>query len=103
MSTFYEIPLSSKPQTFGIVLSGVGYRMTVRWNAVSQNWLLDIADTTDAPLISGIPLVAGANLLEQFEYVDIGGGLYATTDGNLDTPPTFDNLGDLGHLYFHTA
>jgi hypothetical protein len=100
----FEIPLQAgTPQTLNISLAGVTYGLTVVWNNNAQVWVIDIDDSNGNPLIQGIPLVTGADLLEQYEYVGIGGSLYAVTDFDIAAPPTFDNLGQQGHLYFVPA
>ena len=99
----YEIPLVADPQKLNITLAGVSYRLTVTWNDAAQIWNLDIADADGVPILEGIALVAGVNLLEQYDYLHFGGGLYAQTDGGYLYPPTFDNLGSSGHLYFEVV
>ena len=54
-------------------------------------------------LVSGIPLVTGVNLLEQYAHLGFGGGLYVQTTSNPDEVPTFTNLGVDGLLYWVTA
>lgn len=101
--TAYEIPLSPQPQRFDIELGGVTYKLTVLWNnAPTGGWVLDIANSLDEPIISGIPLVTGANLLAQYEYLGFSGSLEVQTDFDLFAVPTFTNLGTQSHLYFLT-
>lgn len=100
MADAYEIPLSAQPQQFSIALAGVTYRITVQWRDPSPGWCIDIADAAGNPLVTGIPLVTGANLLEQYAYLGVGGGLYVQTDNDPDALPTFGNLGASSHLYF---
>lgn len=100
MTTYYEIPLSSQPQSFTIPLAGATYSMTVKWNWVNASWVLDIADSSGNAIVSGIPLVTGADLLEQFSYLNFGGKLVCQTDNDPDAVPTFANLGTTGHVYF---
>lgn len=100
--TISEIPLVASPQMLSISLNSVTYNLLVVWNTQAQAWTLDIADVNSNPLIQGIPLVTGCDLLEQYAYVGIGGSLYARTDGVTTTVPTFADLGTLGHLYFVT-
>jgi hypothetical protein len=45
-------------------------------------------------------LVTGADLLEQFGYLDLGGAFIVQTDHDIDAVPTFANLGTAGRLYF---
>jgi len=100
MADIFEIPTSPNPQKFVITLSGVQYVLTLQWNFTLQLWMLDIADTNSALIVAGIPLVTGVDLLEPFSYLNFGGSLFASTDSNPDAPPTFDNLGLAGHLYW---
>jgi hypothetical protein len=102
MSTFYEVPLVSTPQTLSIALGGATYNLTVQWNWVAQLWVLDVADVNNVPLVGGIPLVTGANLLEEYAYLGFGGALIATTDSDPAAPPAFTGLGTTSHLYFVT-
>lgn len=100
----YEIPLSPTPQTFGIVLAQVAYNVTVQWRDADQGgWVLDLADENNVLIVGGIPLVTGADLLEQFDYLAIGGSLIVQTDHDTDAVPTFANLGVSSHLYFVTT
>ena len=103
MTTPYEIPLSAAPQKITIALAGVSYQLVVKWNAQAQVWVLDMLTEAGIPVIMGIPLVTGANLLEQYDYLDLGGQLIAQSDQDLQAPPSFDNLGTVGHLYFVTT
>lgn len=98
--TVYEIPLTPQPQIFNIVLGAVPYILTLTWNTVAQTWMLDIADSTSVPIVRGIPLVTGADLLAQYAYLELGGSLYVKTDSNADAIPTYTNLGSDSHLYF---
>lgn len=101
MATPYEIPLSAQPQTFQISLASVAYTLTVRWNSTSAAWVLDIADSSGSNnILCGIPLVTGCDLLAQHAYLHFGGQLIVQTDNDLTAPPTQDNLGTAGHLYF---
>jgi hypothetical protein len=102
MATFYEVPLVATPQTLTITLGAATYNLTVQWNWVAQLWVLDIADDSNIMLVGGIPLVTGANLLEEYAYLGFGGALIATTDSNAFLPPAFAGLGTTSHLYFVT-
>lgn len=98
-----EIPLSAEPQTFGIQLAGVQYQLTLIWRDDPQGgWVLDIADANSSPILSGVPLVTGADLLAQYAYLGFGGQLVVQTDHDVDAAPTFGNLGSSSHLYFVT-
>lgn len=99
----YEIPLSPRPQTFGITLAGRALNLTLLWRNVDEGgWVLDIADGENVPIVRGIPLVTGADLLGQYAYLGFGGQLIVQTDHDTDAVPTWENLGDTSHLYFVT-
>lgn len=100
----YEIPLSPTPQTFGIALAGVSYRMTVFWSdAEGGGWVMNIADVNGVPIVNGIAMVTGANLLAGHEYLGFTGTLAVQTDHDTDALPTFDNLGVTSHLFYVPA
>lgn len=99
----YEVPLTPQAQRFTISLGGVAYLLTLVWRDAGEGgWILDIADQVGAPIVSGIPLVTGADLLAQYAYLGFKGALVVQTDHDTDAAPTFANLGELSHLYFVT-
>ena len=99
----YEIPLSPQPQKFSVALAGVTYNMTVKWNDNRANWFLDIADDSDQPIVGGIPLTTGNDLLAQYKYLGFGGQLQVQTDFDTSQIPSYDNLGVSSHLFFVVA
>jgi hypothetical protein len=103
MADVFEIPTSPTPQSFAITLSGVQYRVTLRWNPIAQLWFIDFADVAGNALLLGVPVVTGADLLAQYAYLNFGGALFAMTDDAPDLPPGFTNLGKTGHLYWIAA
>lgn len=102
MSTTFEIPLIASPQKFSIAMGGVTYIARVLWNEKSNCWVLDLLDLNGNEILTGTPLVTGADLFEQFEYLEFGGQLIVQTDHNPDAVPTFFNLGTSGHLFYIT-
>ena len=102
-TSYYEIPTSNIPQTFTIQLAGVSYNLTLFWNDQNASWVLNIADADNNMLVGGIPVITGADLLAQYEYLGFGGQLRVQTDIDVDAVPTKDNLGTQGHIYFVTV
>lgn len=98
--TPFEIPLSPEPQKFNITLAGVERQLRFSWNSVSQSWFFDLNQADGTPILQGLPVVTGADLLAQFKYLGLGGAIVAQTDFETDAVPTFENLGILGRLYF---
>lgn len=77
MPSFFEIPFSPRPERFTVTLSGTDYRLTVQYRkAGGAGWVLDIADASDNPLVSGIPLVTGVDLLAQYKHLGFQGRLW---------------------------
>lgn len=77
-------------------------QLRLKWNVPANCWMLDILDSGGVPLLTGLAVVTGADLLDQFAYLGLGGQILAQTDFDPDAVPTFDNLGTVGHLYFVT-
>lgn len=99
--TVYEIPINPVDQLFNVTLGEFLYHLRIMWNDQPEGgWIIDINDKDDNPLVHGIPLVAGADLLGQYAYLGIGGGgfLYVYTDGQPYLQPTKENLGKNSHL-----
>jgi hypothetical protein len=99
----FIVPLTPEPQRFFIALAGKKYRLLLRYrSAVEGGWILDIADDQDVPLVQGIALVTGTDLLGPYAYLGLGGSLVTETDGDIDAVPTVENLGLASKLYFVT-
>lgn len=77
-------------------------KFNLQFNLVANCWVGNMSTDDGVPVISGIPLVTGADLLEQFGYLGLGGQMFAQTDHNADAVPTFEDLGTTGHYYFTT-
>lgn len=97
----FKLPLKNTPQRFAIELAGKQLIMETKWNEEQPAWELNVYDgVTQEPLITSMPLVTGANLLEQFAHKGIPGQLIAYTEGDEFAPPTLDNLGVEAELYY---
>lgn len=98
----FEIPLSGSPQKFAISLNGTTWRLTFIYRdtaaAGGGGWIVDVNDAADNPVLCGVPLVTGADLLAQFAYLDFRGTLFVYSDGKPEAVPTFDNLGSGSHV-----
>lgn len=104
METFL-IPFANVPQEFNINLGGRELTIINRWNDMPEGgWSIDIIDFNSGEyIIAGIPLVTGADLLEQYEYLELGGAMIVFTDGDAEATPTLDNLGGESNVYYVTG
>lgn len=101
----FEIPLMlGTPQKVSINLGGADVQLSARyWDAPEGGWTLDIDDSNGNPIVHGIALVTGIDLLSQYRYLGFGGGLFVQTLSDPDAVPTFDNLGGDCKLYWVPA
>lgn len=99
----YEIPLSGYPEQFEVEINGTTYIMRVRWNHELNRWVLDLGRSATDWLIRNLALVAGQNLLEQYESLGLGFELHIQCNGKPDDEAAFDNFGVEAHLYAVTA
>ena len=96
----FLIPFTpAQPQSFQISLNGITYTMKVRWCDPFNCWILDLADVSNNPILQGIPLITGTDLLSQYAYLGLGFSLVVQTNNDVDAVPTFANLGSQGNLY----
>lgn len=77
--SFARIPVDCTPfsqTTFKLTLSGgrnINILLKLRYYDLYDLWLADIINnSTGEELIVGLPMVLGINLLEQYQYLDIG-------------------------------
>lgn len=100
-----EIPLTSEPSSiFEINLNGRLFRLQTKYNVrgtldTQPYWTLDIMED-DQPVITGIVLVLGANLLRQY---NLGiGGLVMLDRTDTGTDATDTSLGDTSILLYYS-
>lgn len=92
----YEIPLNFGNQKFNIRLGSAQYKLQLIYRA--GQWYLDIFDTAENPLIAGLPLLVGDNLLAQHQHV-IKGSLYVFNI-NEDESQAFGDLSTNIKMYW---
>ncbi|MBD2782668.1 phage baseplate plug family protein [Xenorhabdus szentirmaii] len=93
-----EIPLQAENQKFDIQLGGVNYRMQLQWQDFA-GWILDIMHPNSEPIVMGVPLVFGVDILEQHSYLGFNGELFFINHGALDET-NGKELGKTHRLYF---
>lgn len=97
----YTIPLSGRPERFQVMLHSITYTFRLIYCDTDQGgWMLDIGDPQGTPILCGIPLLPGQNLIGQHQHLDIGGegaGLYCKTVSG--EPPNASNLSDAALIF----
>lgn len=97
MTTPSIIPLEAGAQSLSVPLGGTSYRMRIWWReSVTPCWMLDLSTDAGVSLVSGVPLLPGADLLAQHQHLGIAGALYVLADADI----TYDSLGVSTRLYF---
>jgi hypothetical protein len=106
----YEVPfVGSVPQTLSVQFpNGNTYQLSIQFQFLTNAcWLMDIADDEGNPLLQGVPLVCGADLLGQYAYLGFGAVMYCTVDGDSAgvSVPSWGNLGPglTSHLWLQAA
>ena len=92
----YEIPLRSGNQKFNVNLGKSIYKLRLIYRI--DQWYLDILDTSEKPLITGLLLCPGIDLLEQYKHV-INGSLYVV-NFEQDEIAKYGYLGSKIKLYY---
>jgi hypothetical protein len=100
-TTAYKVPFTPEALRMEVSLGGVFYIFKTYWNVPMGCWILDIYDDVELPMVRGIPLVTGGDLVEQFEYLGFGGMLLIwSTEGPWHALPSFTSLGENTNVYF---
>lgn len=95
------IPLSNADsQTFNVSLtvnsSSLTLNLGVSYNAMSGYWDMSVSDVDNNLLIASIPLITGyypaANLLSQYQYLQIGSCYLLNTSESYDDYPGPNDL-----------
>ena len=103
MATIYEFPLRPEAQQIQIALADIEYTVRFGWcDAPGGGWFIDMTDIDGTPLLRGLALTAGENVLQQFAYLGIPGEIRVETDGSDLVEPSYDNLGANGKVLFIT-
>ena len=92
----YEIPLQAGNQKFNVTLGKAIFKLRLIYRI--DQWYLDILDTSEKPLITGLLLCPGIDLLEQYKHV-INGSLYVA-NFEQDEVAKYGYLGSKIKLYY---
>lgn len=99
--TDYNVPITpGQNQSFSVFINGATYNFRLLFvdapnvgGRQMAGWQLDIYDQVFNPLVLGLSLVTGLDLLRQFAYLGFNFKLFCYTLGNPSVPPAWANLG----------
>lgn len=91
MATYYCIPLTKQGgRTLSTSLGDVAVYITTKWNSIASAWVIDIYDANNLPMIEGVMLVSGVDLLKPYtdlkaligglKVIELNPGDYETLD-----------------------
>jgi hypothetical protein len=88
-----------------LTLDGVRFRLDTYTNKIDGCWYLDVFDEDEAPLVMGLALVTGLDLLYPFRHLDIPEGTLFVNDlAGPREDPGLDTFFDQGAaLYYEEA
>lgn len=94
------IPTDTTPITRPDDVASIGH--TEQANT-QGGWTVDIASSNGSPIVNGVPIVTGCDLLAQYRHLGFAGELRVQTSNDPDAVPTWANLGNQSHLYWITT
>lgn len=96
---YSQFNLSNDPnQSFKVTVSGdskdISFLVQISYNSMAEYWTMSLLNpNTNAPIVTGIPLQCGHDLLEQFQYLNMGSVVLANGSNISDfTRPKGTNL-----------
>lgn len=94
----YELPMTSDPsQEFTCELNRVKYLFRVQLNVRGEVWTLDVNTSEDIPIITGLAMVMGVDLLASERFTK--GMLFLVDYSGKGLDPTADNFGNYGLIW----
>lgn len=100
MTALYEIPTGPSQRIMTVALGTATYTLRLAYaDAPDGGWFMDISDAAGNPLVCGVPLVTGIDLLGQYPDLGLNGSLYVISDGaDRQIVPGYADLGVTSHL-----
>ena len=100
MSTVYLIPLSSGMQSFGASLGEKTIQIRLMWReAEGGGWFMDLLETDGDPILSGIAVRCGHNLLGQYPHLGLG-KMQIMVDNDDTIALSYSDMGKNVQLYW---
>lgn len=80
---------------YNIILEGTRYYLTFQYNSRMDRWIISIANYKQEPILSGLPVLQGADLIRRFVTDEKPPGfLFFTNPADLTTEAGRDTVSD---------
>lgn len=94
----YELPITNDPsQEFVCELDEKKYLFRLQLNVRGEVWTLDINTFDDVPIVTGLAMVIGSDLLESNRFIK--GELFVVDYTGRGIDPSAENLTDYGLIW----
>jgi hypothetical protein len=103
---YIELPVAADTphQSFSVTLNGTVFGFKLRYNSRAGHWALDLYDAGANPLLSGIAIRLGVDLLAQYAGDTLpAGSLFAINWVDAYSEPDRDNFGSDVSLVYEEA
>jgi hypothetical protein len=103
MAFLFTVPVGNALPWYKFVLplSGTLYTLHFRYNGRMQRWLMDVNDSSDNQILSGIVLLIERNITGQYDTLALPPGIFfATDDSGQESEPTLYSFG-LDHTLWY--
>ncbi len=102
-TTLYEIPVRNPPCVFSFEFPEQACRLRFAYEDGEGTWIMDVSNDDDTPIVHGIPLVTGLDLLGPYASLGLGARLFVLSAGDPSDIPAFADLGTSARLYAEIA
>jgi len=72
MPNLYTFPIIENAYNYKyeVTLDGTAYIIQMQYNSRKDGWFFSLHDNNDEPLVSGLKVKMGSDLLQQFRHID---------------------------------
>jgi len=96
--SMYELPMTDTPsQEFMCEIGGTNYLFRIQLNVRGDLWTMDVSSSDDEPILQGVSLTLGVDLLSNERFTD--GLVFLVDYTGKNQGPTGDNLADYGLIW----
>lgn len=87
--------------SYKVAVNGYNIGITTRYNYSAQCWMLDLSDALDAPILTGLMLIPGIDILKPYEHIRQQLGSFVLSEATTDAYLEPDSLGNTTQLLWY--